>query len=289
MLHTDHPTKAGFTLIEISIVITIIALIVGGILIGKNLIRAAELRSVMSDIERIQNATSNFRQKYNAIPGDMPTAERYWGTDTTSTPCNNTTANLVAKTATCNGDGNGRLNFFGWISYNESYTSPSYHQEVFRFWQHLSNAGFFPGQYTGTEGTSCQLQGIPGVNIPESDYLPKVGYQLMNYNGSYPSGTTYDELWLRANYHYVIHIGTIAVSPCFWPELPFLAAVEASEFDSKFDDGMPSTGSIRTYHYQQAPMCVTDDGTDEGLTSVYLSSSTTSKACALLYIPSWFD
>jgi len=44
--------KSGFTLIELSIVLVIIGLIVGGILVGQDLIRAAELRKLYSEKEK---------------------------------------------------------------------------------------------------------------------------------------------------------------------------------------------------------------------------------------------
>ena len=59
----------GFTLVELSIVLVIIGLIVGGILTGKDLIRAAELRSVQSDKEKIVTAINTFELKYNCLPG----------------------------------------------------------------------------------------------------------------------------------------------------------------------------------------------------------------------------
>ena len=45
--------QRAFTLIELSIVLVIIGLIVGGVLVGQNLIHAAQLRSVISDLERL--------------------------------------------------------------------------------------------------------------------------------------------------------------------------------------------------------------------------------------------
>jgi prepilin-type N-terminal cleavage/methylation domain-containing protein len=44
--------SAGFTLIEISIVLVIIGLIVGGVLVGHDLIRAAGVRATISQVEK---------------------------------------------------------------------------------------------------------------------------------------------------------------------------------------------------------------------------------------------
>src|ERR1700688_3889289 len=67
-----HPlSSSGFTLIELSIVLVIIGLIVGGILVGQDLIKAAEVRAQISQIEKYNQAVNTFRAKFNAIPGDM--------------------------------------------------------------------------------------------------------------------------------------------------------------------------------------------------------------------------
>src|SRR6202167_3238935 len=64
-------SQSGFTLIELSIVLVIIGLIVGGVLVGQDLIRAAEIRATISQIEKYNTAVNTFRGKFNAIPGDM--------------------------------------------------------------------------------------------------------------------------------------------------------------------------------------------------------------------------
>jgi prepilin-type N-terminal cleavage/methylation domain-containing protein len=69
--HRQHTGKEGFTLIELSIVLVIIGLLVGGILVGKDLIRAAEIRSLITQIEQYKAAVNTFKLKFNAIPGDM--------------------------------------------------------------------------------------------------------------------------------------------------------------------------------------------------------------------------
>src|ERR1700722_13172793 len=73
----------GFTLIELSIVLVIIGLIVGGVLVGQDLIKAAEVRAQISQIESYNTAVNTFRGKYSKIPGDMnvPPAEQFGFTD----------------------------------------------------------------------------------------------------------------------------------------------------------------------------------------------------------------
>ncbi len=69
--------KDAFTLIEMSIVLIVIGLLVGGVLVGRDLIKAAEARSIIKQMERIQLAASAFRLKYNCKAGDCPNAAQF--------------------------------------------------------------------------------------------------------------------------------------------------------------------------------------------------------------------
>jgi len=70
--------QQGFTLIELSIVLVIIGLLVGGILVGRDLIKAATNRRVISQVQATQTAISTFRLKFNGLPGDMVNATDYF-------------------------------------------------------------------------------------------------------------------------------------------------------------------------------------------------------------------
>src|SRR3984885_348580 len=68
---TAKEKEKGFTLIELSIVLVIIGLIVGGVLVGQDLIRAAQVRATVTQIEKYNSAVNTFRGKYGALPGDL--------------------------------------------------------------------------------------------------------------------------------------------------------------------------------------------------------------------------
>src|SRR5690606_13638021 len=70
---------AAFSLVELSIGLLILGLLTGGTLGRKEMIRAAELRSGMTESQQLQTVVNAFTGKYDALPGDMKNAERFWG------------------------------------------------------------------------------------------------------------------------------------------------------------------------------------------------------------------
>src|SRR5450432_727787 len=70
----SRAAESGFTLIELSIVLVIIGLIIGGVLVGQDLIKAAEIRGQITQIEKYNTAVNTFRGKYNCLPGDCVNA-----------------------------------------------------------------------------------------------------------------------------------------------------------------------------------------------------------------------
>ncbi len=67
--------QAGFTLIEIAIVLVIIGLLLGGVLKGQELINTARVRSLSNNVDGITSAWFSFSDRYRAFPGDYAQAE----------------------------------------------------------------------------------------------------------------------------------------------------------------------------------------------------------------------
>ncbi len=80
----------GFTLVEVSIVIVIIGLIIGGIFVGKDLLLQSSIRAQISQIDAIEASINTFRLKYGCLPGDCPNATDIFGT---TDPLGNTVVN----------------------------------------------------------------------------------------------------------------------------------------------------------------------------------------------------
>ncbi|MFZ4542239.1 MAG: type II secretion system protein [Rickettsiales bacterium] len=131
--------RRAFTLVELSIVLVIVGLLIGGILVGQTLIHAGELRRETVTIDQIKTGLLAFKDKYMGLPGDISNATQFWGAadgnDGLGTDCY---IAVGAGTSTCNGNGDGLL---------EQGT------ENYRMWQQLVVAGFFKGTFTGVPGT----------------------------------------------------------------------------------------------------------------------------------------
>jgi prepilin-type N-terminal cleavage/methylation domain-containing protein len=78
------PKSGGFTLVELSIVLVIIGLIVGGVVGGQSLIESAKSQKIIRELSTINTAWNTFQLQYDALPGDFDEATDYWPTATYS-------------------------------------------------------------------------------------------------------------------------------------------------------------------------------------------------------------
>jgi prepilin-type N-terminal cleavage/methylation domain-containing protein len=225
--------SGGFTLIELSIVLVIIGLIVGGVLVGQGLIRAAELRSVITDQERYITAVATFKGKYNEVPGDMVDATTYWGTDPGGCP-NYASPYASAQTATCNGNGNGFIENDGT---GNDFTQ-SYIYENFRAWQQLADANLMSGSYTGTLGPASYADNEPGLNVPTTKLASGGGFEWTVFTANARYSAT---IWnAQLNTQYLL----LGAASSYDLVNPLLSPADARAIDLKVDDGMPASGNV---------------------------------------------
>ena len=202
----------GFSLVELAIVLVILGLLIGGILAGRSLIRASELRAVSSDISRYTASLYAFRDKYFALPGDFTLAKSVWSSclDQTNNPCN--------------GDGSGRIDY----DVNCSLTSTR-NLETFRAWQHLAYAGLVEGSYDTALHRSCfgaSATAVPGSNIPQLR-IQNTGIMLL-YSSTYQ--------------RHIYNIGAVYSNAL---HASFLTPADAWNLDTKLDDGIANSGRFR--------------------------------------------
>jgi prepilin-type N-terminal cleavage/methylation domain-containing protein len=242
--------RHGFTLAEMSIVLVVIGLIAGAIFVANALIRASDLRSVVSDLARFRQAIGDFQTKYGSLPGDMYNAESFWGSDVS---CPATPTNTVPKTATCNGNGDGYISAAGSPgSLAPTVGSPGAvtDYELFRAWQHLADAGMIDGAYTGVPGPGGTAEHDPGINCPRSKLGGGYDIQFMGPFVGNPG-------WFDGDYGTKIGVGAQRIP--FGVDNPLFTPAEALSIDTKLDDGLPGTGNIRPFKNAVTPNCTTSD------------------------------
>lgn len=211
---------AGFTLLELSIVLVIIGLIIGGILVGQDLIRAAEVRSTVGQVEKYNSAVNTFRTKFDGIPGDMTQASASY-------------FDLFTMTATPvgMGDGNGLLE--GGAA---GATDPI--GETLVFWRHLSDANLVDGSL-GTVSNSLIVPSTglvtatvttPSQSLPPSKLSGQSLFIVYSVSGS--------------NYFQLMPVSTITTGPAYTFSTTGITPIQAFNMDTKLDDGQPNTGIV---------------------------------------------
>ena len=250
-------SNTAFTLVELSIVLVILGLLVGGVLAGQSLIRAAELRSVTTEASRYITAVLSFKDKCFALPGDMANAQTFWSS---AAACPGTASQGSTDKTTCNGNGDGLLVPAGAGFGNENY----------RFWQHLANAGLIEGSYSGVTGDDSYVYTSISANVPKS----KAGnaYWSIIASSTYPTNTIF-----RYSGNHLILGGLISLS---WNYGKILSAEEMWNVDTKADDGKPALGAIIT----NVTVC-TDaaDSTSASFNANYVLTAT-GKNCQPVYV-----
>lgn len=221
----EHPAlsasrrhSGGFTLVEFALVILVIGLVVGGVVIGRELIRSAQMRAFVSQVGALDTAVTIFKSKYDCIPGDCEVA-----------------VDLELGEAGGEGDdgnGNGAIDVVTNLGTDIGVETRS-------FWYHLGRAGLLatpPAQGT-TPGINSPPLALPGNGVGA---FRAGGLWLVNQyrsrflnNPGFEAGELIEPAWLTVT----DTRGTEVVGPYF--------GSDASAIDSKMDDGFPARGNIQ--------------------------------------------
>jgi len=73
-ISSRRPVTAGFTLVELAVVITVMALLMLLVFKGESLIGTGRSQQVLAAVKDLSAAVNQFRARYNYLPGDMPDA-----------------------------------------------------------------------------------------------------------------------------------------------------------------------------------------------------------------------
>ena len=244
--------KSGFTLIELSIVLVIIGLIIGGVLVGRDLIDAAAIRAQISQLEKYNTAVNTFRVKYGYLPGDIPnpTASQF---------------GFAAGQYAGEGDGNGYLEGVFGNAPAANYGLVETAGETVMFWVDLSMAGLIEGGFNTANPTTPPGSDITGASI--NLYLPQAkigrGNYVYVYSSIYiPTGNTD----LGINYFGLSAATNLAASTGFslLQSNPNLSVAEAYNIDRKIDDGLPQSGRVMAWYLNSWQYWT--DGTEASMT-----------------------
>ena len=213
--------KKGFTLVELSIVLVIIGLLIGGILVGQSLIFSFKMNSLNSTLTQMEVLANQFKQKYKALPGDFNRATTVLG-------------------PTVNGNGNQSI----------------YSAELRYAFQHMALARLMDSKFLTIDasivGNNYNTPHQIDVNLMKTsfagvgaNYSDLAGLQSKDTasTGILKSGTivhvskvTAGDTDFRSHYgHYSGYSGANG---------DFMSITESKAFDSKFDDGDARYGKI---------------------------------------------
>jgi prepilin-type N-terminal cleavage/methylation domain-containing protein len=224
-------TDDGFTLIELSIVLVIIGLIVGGVLVGQDLIHAAAVRAQITQIEKFNSAVNTFQGKYGALPGDIKDPD---ATNFGFAPRGQYTGE---------GDGNGILEGNAGDSQGSDSGLYQLSGETGLFWVDLSKAGLIENTFTEATATSGGNVTVTASNL--DGYFPQSKLGRGNYVYVWSGG------WGSAvgnadgmNYYGIIANPHFDNCPTCMGGFLGMTVQEAASIDQKMDDGLPMSGSV---------------------------------------------
>lgn len=214
---THDRSQAGFTLVELAIVMIIIGLLIGGILKGQELIANAQITATSSQVKAVEAALTTFRDSYDAIPGDILAP---------ATRLPNCPAASDCATA---GSGNNRIAQTPVVAAGAVNAS-----EATRFWTHLAAADLLGG-VSSTPTAIAWGDALPAAEI--------AGGLIVGYAAGIGDLTGSGAATANSG-HYLSIRNDPAVAIAASNANAALRPTQAARIDRKLDDGVADTGSV---------------------------------------------
>jgi prepilin-type N-terminal cleavage/methylation domain-containing protein len=172
-LNVSQPRKqAGFTLVEIAIVLVIVGLLLGAVLKGQELIFNSKVKATFNMSKEFSAAINGYQDRYKAIPGDDGTA-----------------AVRFPAFAPLPTNGNND----GWINWQAFPCNAATVGENCQVFLHLRAAGFVSG--TGAEGAKTPFGGNTAISA-SAQLFPNTGsnpvFALQNTGITHKIGVAID-------------------------------------------------------------------------------------------------
>ena len=197
----------GFTLVEISIVMIIIGLLIGGTFGGMKLIENMQVNKTVQDLKAIESAALTFKDTYGRLPGDIV----------------NPAARLPNCTvAPCSTGGNGNRLLDEATLWSAAMVANS---ERFTFWHHLQAADLLS---VGVNNTTIMDFGEGQPSAPIEG-----GFRISHLSGSFGPCPT------------IVKGGIILIASDSFAAVGTTNTIMCSQLyslDKKMDDGRPFTG-----------------------------------------------
>lgn len=130
----------GFTLVEVALVLVIVALLIGGILKGWQMVQSSRVRDLAATTTSVQSAYFAFYDRYGHVAGDWNAADA---------------GAAIGVPVTGGGDDSGHLDTPPATPWTESNA----------FWEQLAKAGFIRGTYPGTAAEPTLDNDLTPLNI----------------------------------------------------------------------------------------------------------------------------
>jgi len=224
-----YKDSAGFTLVELAIVMIIIGLLVGGVLKGQELINSAKVNRTVAQIKEFDAAISTFREMYRALPGDIMQPELLLPGCAAANGCTNA------------GNGDGRLD-------TQPYSDPAVGSETETFFVHLATANLITGMKADGSNPDVWDVYYPSAPINGGGYHPTWSTGLANdFAGTLgPATAARPGLYLSL------------IKTPISAEWSVLTPSQAQRIDTKLDDGAPGHGDVRAGTEGGGTNCGTD-------------------------------
>lgn len=230
--------KNGFTLIELSIVIAILGLVVGGVFIGKDLLYAAKMRAQMTQLQEIFMNTKIFRTKYKYWPGDVPSdlASKY---------------GFIPRSPYMYATGNGQIDGYWGTGATTGFSQSG---EPMLFWADLGSADLMTPlpMVTAERVGNTYLTVDTGTNsYTLADILPKAASGGNGFIYVWSGG--YSLRWNNLEHNGKSYLGIAGITSIGGgTDTPVtnmsMTPFTAYSIDSKMDDGLPQAGKVTTIY-----------------------------------------
>ena len=213
--------KSGFTLIELSIVLVIIGLLIGGILVAQSTLSTSKITATVQQISQFDAGVENFKTKYNALPGDA---------------------------VAFGGDGNGLVT--GTTTYTYGPQVNRFGCETANFWNNISPEEYTSGSCLtdGSNGRQAISSGT-GKNVPAANLGSKGSFLIasaLSTDGAYADAT------LSNNYYTILNASQAQTQNPFglydYQPGSASAALIPSDLlalDKKLADGIANAGGVQ--------------------------------------------